>query len=531
MSFLNDTFGWVFSDSKKNQNKSKAAQIIPQVNDDAAFVIGANYTGHYQHQLFIDQTFENEFELIQKYREIALIPEVDKAINDIVNEAIVGDEESSPVDIVLDDLNISDDIKEKIRKEFDKVLELLNFNADAYNIFRKWYVDGRIAYLKIIDPKNPKLGIQEARHISSLSIKKIREEIKEKDPVSGIEVVKDYNEYFLYSKNLGTALKNPGQAIRFAADSISFTTSGLVDEQRNMIYSHLHKVIKPANKLRIMEDATIIYRLARAPERRVFYIDVGNLPKGKAEEYVQSIMKKHNQKQVYDAITGEVKDSSRTLSMMEDFWLPRREGGRGTEISTLPGGQNLGQMDDVEYFRKNLYQALNVPLSRIEMDQPTPFGVGRPGEVTRSEINFGRFIDRLQKEFSDLFKDMLRTQLLLKQIITKKDWERFKEKITFNFASDSYFTELKEAEILKTRMETLTLIEGLIGKYYSNTYVRKHILKQSDEDIKIMDKEILEEKTKQYEEQVTMSKKFPTLFGDDGEMNGPDKPNPVGGNN
>ncbi len=518
MDDMNDTdrYGWIFRDTEvtKQDLLSTSAQIVPKTNDDAAFVVGSNFYGHHQHYLQLDYNFNNEADLITQYREMSLVPEVDKAINEICNEAIAGDKDKSPVDIVLDDLELSDAIKNKITKEFETVLELLNFNSDAYKIFRKWYVDGRLFYLKIIDPKNPKAGIKEARYISSLSMKKVREELRELSR-EGIEKTVDYKEYFLFTRNYTGKRVNAQSptAIKFEKDSIAYVTSGLYDENSNLVYSHLHKAIKAVNKLRIMEDATIIYRLSRAPERRVFYIDVGNLPKQKAEEYMQGIMKQHKQKMVYDTVTGNVKDSNRVLSMMEDFWLPRREGGKGTEIDTLQGGQNLGQMDDVEYFRKGLYLALNVPTARLDADQQTPFGMGKPGEVTRSEINFGRFIDRLQKEFSGLFKDLLRTQLLLKQVITIDDWEAMKEKIGFNFASDSYYTELKETEILKGRVETLGMLiqQNAIGRYYSHAWVRKNVLMQTEEDIKAIDKEIAEERRKDLETKADEVKKFPEV--------------------
>lgn len=526
MNTTDERYGWIFKDSTKDQVKqdllSTSARIIPKTNDDSAFVIGSNFYGHHQHFLQLDYNFENEIDLINQYREMSMVPEVDKAVNEICNEAIAGDEDSSPVDLILDDLNLSEPIKNKILKEFDSVLKLLNFNSDAYKIFRKWYVDGRLFYLKVIDPKDPKAGIKEARYISSLCMKKIREEKKERTR-EGVEMTTDYEEYFLYSKNFtGKRSPNVG-AVKFAKDSIAYVTSGLYDENTNLVYSHLHKAIKPVNKLRVMEDATIIYRLSRAPERRVFYIDVGNLPKQKAEEYLQGIMKQHKQKMVYDTVTGNVKDSNRVLSMMEDFWLPRREGGKGTEISTLPAGQNLGQMEDVDYFRKALYIALNVPPGRMDLEQQTPFSIGKPGEITRSEINFGRFIDRLQKEFSGLFKDLLRTQLLLKQIITPDDWEVMKEKIAFNFASDSYYTELKESEILKDRVDTLSKLknEGLIGTFYSETWVRKQVLKQTDEDIERIDKEIAKEKDKKLKEQQDLMKKYPDLYDGENEVRNP----------
>lgn len=507
--------GWQFR--KSDTAKKIKAPYIAKENDDAAFIIGQNYYGHNIHQLSLDQTFETENELIRKYRDIALHPEVDAAITDIVNEAIVGDNESAPVEIVLDDLEQKERIKTLISDEFEHIIRLLDFNNRAYEIFRKWYVDGRSIYHIIINDNAKKKGIEELRYISPLHIKKVREEVKEAG-AGGVEIIESFEEYYIYSRDMH---KSKSVGIRISTDSIIYANSGLVDEEKNVVYSHLHKALKPTNQLRMLEDATIIYRLARAPERRVFYVDVGNLPKNKAEEYLRGIMNKYQNKMVYDAVSGEVKDNKNTLSMMEDFWMPRREGGRGTEVTTLQGGQNLGEIADVEYFQGKLYQSLNVPTARLMSEGGGGFNIGRSSEITRDEIKYSKFISRIRKDFSDIFYELLKTQLLLKQIITEDEWKLIKEDISFNFLSDTFFKELKDAEILRERVGTLNEIREYVGSYFSMEYIRKEILKMTDDDIKLMKEQMDKEK----KEEPEMIAKFEALLGTDeeGAVSGPEE--------
>lgn len=491
---LYDEYGWTFKKTSAEQ-EIKAPYIVP-TDDDAAFSIGGSYFGHYIHQLNMDKQFGTEVEQILRYRELAIQSEVDAAVTDICNEAISGEDDATVVRIILDDMKIPENIKSKIFDEWDKCLELLDFAGRAYEIFRTWYVDGRITYHKIIDPKRPKDGLKELRYIPSINIKKVREEKFTKD-LQGNSMLVGYDEYFLYSKDMLGIAKNPSLGFKIPADSIAFAHSGLIDEKQHTIYSYLQKAIKPANQLRIIEDATLIYRLARAPERRVIYVDVGTLPKNKAEEYLKSIMTKFKNKMVYDAVTGEVKDAANTLSMLEDFWLPRREGGKGTQIETLPGGQSLGQIDDVEYFRKRLYQSLNVPIARLTGDTQSTFGGASLADVSREEMKFSKFVSRLRHRFVDLFKDILRTQLLLKQVCTKQDWEVWKERIKFKFETDSHFKEMVAADVLTKRLSLLELITPYVGKYFSNEQVRKEILMQSDDDIKRIDAQIKKERAKE----------------------------------
>jgi len=482
-----ELLGWEF---KKGSTKKMDAPYLRKENDDAAFVVGSGFYGHNSYHLSFDQSFDSENELIKKYRDLSLLPEIDEAITDIVNESIAGDNDSSPVEIILDNLEVSDKIKDKIRTEFESILKLLDFNSEAYEIYRKWYIDARLYYHIIISDKPKQNGIKELRYVSPLKIKKIREEETEAGP-GGYPIIKSVHEYYLYSPS--DAKNSTIAGIKLSKDSVCAVTSGLLDDTHNRIYSFLHKAIKPANQLRMLEDATIIYRLSRAPERRAFYVDVGNLPKNKAEEYLRSVKNAYKQKMVYDARTGEVKDSTDVMSMMEDFWMPRREGGRGTEIVPLAGGQNLGEIDDLEYFKRKLYNSLSVPYSRISPDGNNAFTIGRASEITRDEIKYSKFISRLRKRFSKLFYELLRVQLLLKQIITENEWETIKENVAFDFISDMYFKELKEAEILRERVNLYNDIEGLIGKHYSKEYVRKNILMLSDVDIEIMEKQIAKE--------------------------------------
>ena len=472
----------------KEDEKEVLSFVPPEDNDGAVTVAGGGAYGTY---VDLDGYIKNEAELIKKYREMAMQPECDTAVDDIVNEAIVFDATEYPVNIVLDNLEQSDNIKDSIRKEFHNVARMLNFNNMAYDIFRRWYVDGRLYYHLVIDTKNPKLGLQEVRYIDPRKIKKVKEAIDDKKSPQGQNTFTPpkFNEYFLYSdKGFNGAAD---QGLKVSTDSICFVNSGVFDKEGKQILSHLHKAIKPLNQLRMLEDAVVIYRISRAPERRLFYIDVGNLPKMKAEQYLRDIMQKYKNKVVYDASTGEIKDDRRFQTMLEDYWLPRREGGKGTEISTLPGGQNLGEIEDVQYFQKKLYKALNVPVSRL--DNENGFAIGRATEISRDEVKFTKFINRLRLKFSVLFDELLGTQLILKGVCTKKEWLRLKEQIAYDFISDTHFSELKDAEILRERLNSLRDMDEYVGKYFSQNYVRRHILRQTDEDIKTIDSEIEQE--------------------------------------
>ncbi len=471
-------------------NRKKAAQepvrpsFVPNTDEDGAGVIQAG--GHFGAYLDLDgDKAKNEIELIFKYRDVSTQPECDAAIEDIMNEAIVGSHDDTPVRLVLDEVKASDKVKEIMQEEFDNILAMYNFNSYGHDIFRRWYIDGRLPYHVIIDDKNPKNGIKELRYIDPTKLRKIKEVEEEKDPKTGANVIKKESEYFLFQD---VAMGKSNQGIKIHPDSVIYCTSGVLDASRRRILSYLQKAIKPVNQLRMMEDSLVIYRISRAPERRIFYIDVGNLPKGKAEEYLKNIMGQYRNKMVYDAKTGNIKDDKKHMSMLEDFFLPRREGGRGTEITTLPGGENLGQIDDILYFQKKLYKSLNVPVDRLE--QESNFALGRSTEISRDEVKFKKFIDRLRKRFSDLFRQTLRTQLLLKGIITKQDWDEWKEQIQFNYIEDNYFSELKEAEIWKERFDMLSSVEEYIGKYISHEWAAKNILKLDDEAKKEMEDQI-----------------------------------------
>lgn len=473
----------------KRKKGEEPISFVPDTESDGAGVITTG--GHFGAYVDLDgDNAKNEAELIIKYRDIASQPECDAAISDIVNDSIVGDHDSSPVNIVLDKVETSDNIKDVIREEFDSILSMLNFNNTAHDIFRKWYIDGRLPYHIVIDNANPKKGIQELRYIDPLKLRKVKEVEESKDPKTGATLVKSSQEYFIFMNSTMGDKNTTG--LKIHKDSIAYCTSGMLDPSRKRILSHIQKAIKPVNQLRMMEDSLVIYRISRAPERRIFYIDVGNLPKGKAEEYLRGIMNQYRNKLVYDASTGDIKDDRKHMSMLEDFFLPRREGGRGTEITTLPGGENLGQIDDILYFQKKLYRSLNVPLNRLE--QESQFSLGRSTEISRDEVKFKKFVDRLRKKFSDLFVQLLKTQLILKGIITRSDWDNWKEDITFDFIEDNYFSELKYNEILRERFEMLQSMDEYIGKYVSHQWVRKNILRQSDEEIEEMQKQIEEEK-------------------------------------
>ena len=458
-------------------------------SDDGTVDI-ASGGGHYAQVLDLDGQDSSELALIKRYRDIAQQPECDSAIEDITNEAIVSDERDMSVSISLDRLPVSPKIKTKMREEFHTILHLLDFNAKGHDIFRRWYVDGRLYYHKIIDPKNPRRGIKEVRYIDPRKIKKVRETRKERDQKTGMDMVVSVQPYYLYNQG-GWESSGASGGVKITDDSITYAPSGLVDMQKGSVLSHLNKAIKPVNQLRMIEDSLVIYRISRAPERRIFYIDVGNLPKMKAESYLKDVMNRYRNKMVYDAKTGEIRDDRNHMSMLEDFWLPRREGGRGTEITTLPGGSNLGEIDDIQYFQKKLYRSLNVPVSRLA--EETGFSIGRSDNITRDELKFTKFVGRLRKKFSIIFADMLKTQLLLKGVIALEDWDTFKEHIQFDFLQDGHFTELKNAEILRERLDMLGQIESYVGEYFSKEYVKKKILRMTDEEISEIEGQINDE--------------------------------------
>ena len=473
---------------KRKSEEPIRPSFVPNTDEDGSGVITTG--GHFGAYLDLDgDKAKNEIDLIYKYRDIASQPECDAAIEDIVNESIVGDNDEAPVNIILDKLDISDKIKESIKNEFETILQLLNFNAYAHDIYRKWYVDGRLPYHIIIDNKSPKQGIKELRYIDPTKLRKVKEVEEEQDPKTGAKIVKKEQEYFLFQDK---KMNSAGQGLKIHPDAICYATSGMLDPQRKRILSYLHKAIKPVNQLRMMEDSLVIYRISRAPERRIFYIDVGNLPKGKAEEYLKGIMSQYRNKLVYDAKTGDIKDDRKHMSMLEDFFLPRREGGRGTEISTLPGGENLGQIDDIIYFQKKLYKSLNVPVNRLE--QESQFTLGRSTEITRDEVKFKKFVDRLRKRFSDLFMQLLKTQLILKGIITTQDWKEWKSYIAYDYIEDNYFSELKEAEMMRERFEMLGTVDEYAGKYVSIEWIAKNVLKMDEDSMKEMEDQIKKEK-------------------------------------
>jgi hypothetical protein len=482
-------------ESKKDKKKKTKTFVTPENYDGATQIIdGGGILGHY---LNTDSDAKDEKVLIAKYRDMSFSHEVDGAIEDIINEAVILEEGKAAVALDLESIDYTDSIKDKIHTEFSTILDLLDFNHTGADLFKKWYIDARLYHHIVIDEKRPKDGITELIPIDPLKIEKIREVKKKKE--GQLELVDDVREYYLYtpdalnSGSFGMSAGVTSNAITVAPDSISYVHSGLIDNVKQVIMGYLFKAIKPWNQLRMIEDALVIYRLARAPERRIFYIDVGNLPKLKAEQYLQQVMNRYKQKMIYNASTGEVEDQRKHLSMLEDFWLPRREGGRGTEISTLPGGQNLGETDDIEYFRKKLYKSLNVPISRIEGTDSTQFNLGRASEITRDEVKFGKFVGRLRHRFSVLFTDLLRVQLILKGIIKEEDWVSIKDRIRYDWAKDSHFMELKNSEILRDRFELVSMVEEYVGKYISAEYLRKTVLQQTDEEMKEIDKQIAAE--------------------------------------
>ena len=492
-----------FSFDKDNQKKKEQQRLISPVapnNDDGTVTISAG--GYYGQYVDIEGVSKNEFEMIRKYREVSLHPEVDSAIDEVVNEAIVADGDDSPVEIELSNLEVSDSIKKRIREEFKEVKRLIQFDKKCYHIFRRWYIDGRLYYHKVIDLTKPTEGIKELRYIDPLKIKKMREVKKTDRPATDERGKVDYgnvNEYYLYNPkgvfNLKSTVSIGGNdqlGVKIAPDAITFVTSGLLDMNNNLPLSYLHKSLKAVNQLRMIEDSLVIYRMSRAPERRIFYIDVGNLPKVKAEQYLREVMSRYRNKLVYDANTGEIRDDKKFMSMLEDFWLPRREGGRGTEITTLPGAQNLGELKDVEYFLKKLYKSLNLPPSRVGEEKG--FSLGRSNEILRDELKFIKFVGRLRKQFSHLFNDMLKTQLILKGVITTEDWEMMEQHIQYDYLFDNHFTELKEIEMIGERLNLVERMQPFMGVYYSNDYIKRQILQQKESEIEEIRIQIEKEK-------------------------------------
>lgn len=476
---------------KREDPQQPSFSIPTDALDDGAVTITQN--AHFGTYVDLEGSVRNELELITRYREMSNHPECDQAITEIVDEAICHDKDGRVVDIILDDLKQPESIKKKIREEFDNILNMLNFSNLADDIFRRWYIDGRIYYHVLVNEANPKEGIQELRYVDPRKIRKVREIQKGRDPKTGADIIKSIAEYYIFNDR-GTTTQSftaaANQGLRISPEAIINVNSGLMDARNTFVISFLHKAIKPLNQLRMIEDATVIYRISRAPERRVFYIDVGNLPKGKAEQYIRDIMIKYRNKMVYDASTGELRDDRKHLSMLEDFWLPRREGGKGTEITTLPAGQNLGQMDDVLYFQKKLYQSMNVPYSRLEAQSGGLVGLGRTTEVTRDELKFNKFITKIRNKFSRIFDEALEIQLVLKGICTREEWQEFKDKIYFEYKKDNNFTELRDAELWQNRLQLLGQVDPFVGRYFSQEWVKKNVLQLTDDDIKEMQKQM-----------------------------------------
>jgi hypothetical protein len=486
-------FGFTIARKQANDDQAVQQSFSPPTNDDGALTItSAAYYGTY---VDLDGTAKNEVELISRYREMAMQPEIESAVDDIINEAICQDDDGKIIKMILDDLQQPDKIKKALQTEFSTLLRLLNYNNMAQDIFRRYYIDGKMYYHIIIDRENPTQGIKELRYIDPRKLRKVREIKKKKDERTGVEVMNVVNEYYIFNDKVTTgSSSNFGPVgVRITTDSIISVVSGLMDSRRAVVLSYLHKAIKPLNQLRMIEDATVIYRISRAPERRIFYIDVGNLPKLKAEQYLRDIMVKYKNKLVYDANTGEVRDDRKFLSMMEDFWLPRREGGKGTEISTLPGGQNLGELEDVKYFERKLYKALNVPVSRLNPES-AGFSLGRVNEITRDELKFAKFVARLRNKFADLFDQAMRVQCVLKGICTNEEWDEMKEHIYYDFIKDNNFTELKDAELMKERLALLSNVDPYTGRYFSQAWIQRNVLRLTDDEIKLMQDEIDEEK-------------------------------------
>lgn len=488
-------FGFEINRKKKEEEqKENKSFALPQNDDGAAVIQSGSYFGTY---VDLDGTgTRNEAELINKYRSMSMQPEIELAIDNIINQAIVSDRKDKSVSLNLDNVEVSENIKNKIHDEFDYILRLLNFNNMASDIFRRWYVDGRLFYHAIVEEGSEAKGLQELRQIDPRRIRKVREIKKGRDPKTGLEIVEEVKEYFLYNERGLVGMASPALGTKISTDSVIHAPSGLLDPNKNIVLGYLNKAIKPLNQLRMLEDATVIYRLARAPERRAFYIDVGNMSTIKAEQYLKSVMTNYRNKLVYDSTTGEIKDDRKFMTMLEDFWLPRREGNKSSEIETLPGGQNLGEIKDVEYFERKLYEALNVPISR---KQPgAAFSLGRSTEISRDEVNFSKFINKLRLKFTKLFDDALRLQVVLKKICTEEEWDEISEGIYYDFREDVYFEELKDIEIITSRVQMLTMMAPFVGTYYSKEWIRKNVLRQDEEEIKEIDKQIKKEQ-KEYE--------------------------------
>ena len=475
---------------QKKQAEAPKQSFVPPTDDDGATTV--NVSGFYNTYIDIDVIAKSENDLISRYRDASNYPDCDSAIEDIVNEAVAAQDDEAVVKLDLEKVELSKSVKNLIEEEFETILNLLDFNSKAHDIFKRWYIDGRIYYHKIVNTSNPKQGIQELRYIDPRKIKKVRKVEKKKDQATGVEFITGVEEFFIYNEKglIATvpSTANASQGLRIAPDSITYCTSGLLDLDRNMVLSHLNKAIKTVNQLRMVEDSLVIYRMTRAPERRIFYIDVGNLPKAKAEQYVKSIMNQYRNKVTYDASTGEIRDEKKTMSMLEDFWMPRREGGKGTEITTLDGGQNLGEINDINYFQNKLYQSLNVPLSRMKPE--TGMNFGRQAEITRDELKFAKFISRVRKKFTELFDDLLKTQLVLKGIMKADEWDKIREDIYYEFTQDAYIAEAKESEIMRNRLDLLNSINNYVGTYFSREYVYDKILHMTDEEVEDMKADI-----------------------------------------
>ena len=476
-------FGFEIKRAKKKEEQ-KAPSIVPPRDDEGGSYATASGSHYGQYLNLGDDDSKDNYQLIMKYRGNAMHPEVDMAIEDIVNESITGSQLEQTLDINLESVDAPDRIKKVIKEEFDAIYGMLNFKELGHDIYRRWYIDGRMFHHLIINESQPKEGIVEIRPIDAAKMRKVKKVKKKKDPVTGANVVESTEEFFIYQEKPGSSTSG----VKMTNDSVSYVTSGLLSEDRRKIISFLHKALKPINQLRMMEDALVIYRLARAPERRIFYIDVGNLPRGKAEQYLKDIMAKYRNKLVYDAKTGDIRDDRKHMSLLEDFWLPRREGGTGTSIETLPGGENLGQIEDVIFFQKKVYRALNVPINRLE--QEAQFSLGRSTEVHRDELKFQKFIDRLRMRFAHLFYGILKKQLILKGIITEEDWNNWKNDITVDYIRDNHFTELRDMEVLRERLQTMDMVQQYVGEYYSKEWIQKNVLMLSDEDVEKMNKEI-----------------------------------------
>jgi len=480
-------FGYTIQ--KKAKEAPKQSFVVPQDDDGATSINASGFFGTY---MDIDTVAKSENDLISRYRDISMYPDADSAIEDIVNEAVASQDDEVVVKVDLEKVDLSKSVKNLIDEEFNHILKLLDFNSKSHDIFKRWYIDGRVYYHKIVNSANPKQGIQELRYVDPRKIKKVRKVNKKKDAKTGVDFIENIEEFFIYNERglIATvpSTATASQGLKISPDSIAYCTSGLLDLDKNMVLSHLHKAIKVVNQLRMTEDSLVIYRMTRAPERRIFYIDVGNLPKAKAEQYVKSIMNQYRNKVTYDAATGEVRDEKKAMSMLEDFWMPRREGGKGTEITTLDGGQNLGEIQDINYFQNKLYQALNVPLSRMKPD--TTMGFGRQAEITRDELKFSKFISRLRKKFTELFDDLLKTQLVLKGVMSAEDWDKIKEDIYYEFTQDSYTAEAKASEIMRNRLDLLNTINPFVGSYFSREFVYDKILQMTEDEVADMQADI-----------------------------------------